>query len=81
MPSRTGWWRVTAAAAAATLGAFTAAPGLPSSTAAALSRGPARSGAGAPARVVDCRVTKCVALTFDDGPTQYTAALLDTLER
>ncbi|MFF7977070.1 polysaccharide deacetylase family protein [Streptomyces sp. NPDC007905] len=69
------------AAAAATLGAFTAASGLPSSTAAALSHGPVRSDAGAPAPVVDCRVTKCVALTFDDGPTQYTAAVLDALER
>ncbi|MFI2206119.1 polysaccharide deacetylase family protein [Streptomyces sp. NPDC020192] len=72
---------MTAAAAAATLGAFTAAPGLPSPTAVALSYGAARSGAGAAAPVVDCRVTKCVALTFDDGPTQYTAAVLDTLER
>ncbi|MGW0997240.1 polysaccharide deacetylase family protein [Streptomyces sp. NPDC002523] len=68
-------------AAAATLSAFTAVPGLPSSTAAALSHGPARSGVGTPAPVVDCRVTKCVALTFDDGPTQYTATVLDTLER
>ncbi|WP_189314756.1 polysaccharide deacetylase family protein [Streptomyces brasiliensis] len=29
---------------------------------------------------VDCRAVKCVALTFDDGPTRYTAALLTTLE-
>ncbi|MEV0185550.1 polysaccharide deacetylase family protein [Streptomyces sp. NPDC050625] len=68
-----------ATAVAATLGAFAAAPGLPSSTAAALSHGLARS--GAPAPFVDCRDTKCVALTFDDGPTQYTAAILGTLER
>ncbi|MFF3907611.1 polysaccharide deacetylase family protein [Streptomyces sp. NPDC001848] len=29
---------------------------------------------------VDCRTSRCVALTFDDGPTQYTNAVLDTLE-
>ncbi|MFE9455056.1 polysaccharide deacetylase family protein [Streptomyces sp. NPDC006739] len=29
---------------------------------------------------VDCRAASCVALTFDDGPTQYTAAILSTLE-
>lgn len=28
---------------------------------------------------VDCAVAKCVALTFDDGPGDYTAGLLDTL--
>ncbi|SOE08161.1 polysaccharide deacetylase family protein [Streptomyces sp. Ag109_G2-15] len=68
-----------AVTAAAVLGACAAVPALPTSTAAALSHGPARL--GAPASVVDCRITKCVALTFDDGPTQYTAAVLDALER
>lgn len=29
---------------------------------------------------VDCRKAKCVALTFDDGPSRYTAALLDILD-
>ncbi|WEO99855.1 polysaccharide deacetylase family protein [Streptomyces sp. FXJ1.172] len=35
----------------------------------------------APDHRVDCRVSRCVALTFDDGPTQYTAPILDTLQR
>lgn len=30
---------------------------------------------------VDCRVTPCVALTFDDGPSGYTPAVLGALER
>lgn len=30
---------------------------------------------------VDCRVAKCVALTFDDGPSVHTPVLLDTLRR
>lgn len=30
---------------------------------------------------VDCAVTKCIALTFDDGPGPYTQRLLDTLEQ
>jgi len=29
--------------------------------------------------VVDCAVLACVALTFDDGPAEYTGALLDVL--
>ncbi|MGW5665329.1 polysaccharide deacetylase family protein [Streptomyces sp. NPDC003758] len=29
---------------------------------------------------VDCRVVRCVALTFDDGPTRYTTAVLRSLE-
>lgn len=33
-----------------------------------------------PASGVDCAVTKCVALTFDDGPGIYTARLLDELK-
>ncbi|MFB8176978.1 polysaccharide deacetylase family protein [Streptomyces sp. NPDC055966] len=37
--------------------------------------------AAGPAHRVDCRVTRCVALTFDDGPTPYTAPILDTLQR
>ncbi|NRQ37738.1 polysaccharide deacetylase family protein [Nonomuraea sp. NN258] len=36
----------------------------------------AASGVTAPARKVDCRQVKCVALTFDDGPGKHTAALL-----
>lgn len=32
-------------------------------------------------RDVDCAVAKCVALTFDDGPSVYTATLLDTLAK
>lgn len=30
---------------------------------------------------VDCNTAKCVALTFDDGPSIYTATLLDTLKK
>ncbi|MCB1286213.1 MAG: polysaccharide deacetylase family protein [Mycobacterium sp.] len=37
---------------------------------------PPENGAAAP---VDCAVDKCVALTFDDGPTPYTDRLLDVL--
>lgn len=38
---------------------------------------------GAPehgARAIDCAVDKCVALTFDDGPTPYTERLLKVLD-
>ncbi len=34
---------------------------------------------GQTARAVDCTVDKCVALTFDDGPTPYTDRLLGAL--
>lgn len=40
--------------------------------------GTASQGAGA-ARQIDCRVTKCVAITFDDGPGLYTDRLLAAL--
>ncbi|NNG21198.1 polysaccharide deacetylase family protein [Naumannella sp. ID2617S] len=30
---------------------------------------------------VDCRVQKCIALTYDDGPSAHTDRLLDTLSR
>ncbi|GAB3623844.1 hypothetical protein GCM10027418_19280 [Mariniluteicoccus endophyticus] len=30
---------------------------------------------------VDCRVARCVALTYDDGPSSHTSRLLDTLGR
>ncbi|WP_369394860.1 polysaccharide deacetylase family protein [Streptomyces sp. CG1] len=36
--------------------------------------------AAPPGTTPDCRVVKCVALTFDDGPTLYTAQLLGDLE-
>jgi peptidoglycan/xylan/chitin deacetylase (PgdA/CDA1 family) len=32
-------------------------------------------------RKIDCDTTKCVALTFDDGPGPYTDGLLDVLKR
>lgn len=32
-----------------------------------------------PIERIDCQAVACVALTFDDGPSQYTAALLDEL--
>ena len=34
-----------------------------------------------PPRKIDCDRTRCVALTFDDGPGPYTAGLLDTLKK
>ncbi|WP_256842310.1 cell wall-binding repeat-containing protein [Ornithinimicrobium cryptoxanthini] len=33
-----------------------------------------------PPPVPDCAVVKCVALTFDDGPSAYTSQLVDTLD-
>lgn len=37
--------------------------------------------AGAQAkRLVDCATARCVALTFDDGPSKYTGKLLDLLD-
>ena len=30
---------------------------------------------------VDCKVQKCIALTFDDGPSKYTNTLLDVLKQ
>lgn len=57
-----------------------ARPG-PTATGTAQARPPATATAGARAPAPDCLTAKCVALTFDDGPTQYTAALLGTLER
>ena len=36
-------------------------------------------GSGPMAGRVDCRITKCVALTFDDGPSPHTERLLDIL--
>jgi len=41
--------------------------------------GGVRRRATAPDRQVDCRIRKCVALTFDDGPGADTARLLDIL--
>ncbi|WP_228396426.1 polysaccharide deacetylase family protein [Streptomyces sp. RB17] len=42
----------------------------------------ARAAHGAPARIgtVDCRETKCIALTFDAGPSENSARLLDILK-
>ncbi|MFI1167736.1 polysaccharide deacetylase family protein [Streptomyces sp. NPDC020801] len=42
----------------------------------------ARAAAGAPARfgTVDCREAKCIALTFDAGPSENSARLLDILK-
>ncbi|MFJ8079868.1 polysaccharide deacetylase family protein [Streptomyces sp. NPDC096205] len=43
----------------------------------------AEAAAGAPARfgTVDCRKAKCIALTFDAGPSENSPRLLDILER
>ncbi|MGW2651647.1 polysaccharide deacetylase family protein [Streptomyces sp. NPDC001393] len=70
---------VTAAAACAVAAVLASPP-----TVAALPRAPAGSSGsavGTSPRVLDCRVTKCVALTFDDGPTPYTVPILGALER
>jgi peptidoglycan/xylan/chitin deacetylase (PgdA/CDA1 family) len=42
----------------------------------------AEPAAGTPARfgTVDCRQAKCIALTFDAGPSEHSARLLDILE-
>ncbi|WP_169947615.1 polysaccharide deacetylase family protein [Microbispora sp. H11081] len=40
---------------------------------------PPRLPAIPPPRTVDCRRHKCVALTFDDGPAEYTGHVLDLL--
>ena len=40
----------------------------------------AQSGAHAPLGSVDCRKAKCVALTFDAGPSDHSAKLLDILK-
>lgn len=52
-------------------------------TAAALTAAALTGCGGAPehgARAIDCAVDKCVALTFDDGPTPYTERLLKVLD-
>lgn len=59
----------------------------PSASAAATSPAPALASPTAPAAHadpvaepdVDCRVTRCIALTFDDGPGRHTGRLLDLL--
>lgn len=59
----------------------------PSASAAATSPAPAPASPTAPAAHadpvaepdVDCRVTRCIALTFDDGPGRHTGRLLDLL--
>lgn len=54
-----------------------AAPAAPAAAPVAAPAAPtAAPGAPAP----DCAVARCVALTFDDGPTQYTASVLRLLE-
>ena len=53
-----------------------AATATPSATA---SPAPATA-APQPAASVDCSTLKCVALTFDDGPSNLTAGILDTLD-
>ncbi|MGW7822408.1 polysaccharide deacetylase family protein [Streptomyces puniciscabiei] len=77
MTARPGRHRTAAALAAAALSVAVSALG--ASTAVAAPQPPALA---RPAHIhhVDCRALRCVALTFDDGPTQYTAALLTALE-
>lgn len=50
-----------------------------SGTAALILNGCSRE-SGSEIRAVDCTVVKCVALTFDDGPTPYTDRLLEVLD-
>ncbi len=63
-----GWkWGTSVAMAAALLGL--------------VSQGARAESAAATPRDIDCRVTKCVAITFDDGPGLYTDKLLQALDR
>lgn len=50
-------------------------------TSPAEARGAARESASVPPGSVDCRKAKCVALTFDAGPSTYTPKLLDILKQ
>lgn len=62
--------------------AAAASPAGPSAAPPSPAGSPAGSAAptpGTPPAAVDCRKTKCVALTFDDGPGPQTGTLLDTL--
>ncbi|PZG90197.1 deacetylase [Streptomyces sp. NTH33] len=49
-------------------------------TAPSTARTYAAAGAPAPFGAVDCREAKCIALTFDAGPSEYSARLLDILK-
>ncbi|MFJ5681145.1 polysaccharide deacetylase family protein [Streptomyces sp. NPDC093099] len=44
-------------------------------------RGDAENGAKVAAGAVDCAKERCIALTFDAGPSEHTPALLDLLKR
>ncbi|MET8243925.1 polysaccharide deacetylase family protein [Streptomyces sp. NPDC005202] len=72
-------FRATAALAAAACLTLTAC-GRGDATAPSSAR--AHAAAGAPIRfgTVDCRETKCIALTFDAGPSENSARLLDILK-
>lgn len=64
--------------------AMAASPRIPSLTAAPWpgAEGPEATAVTAPApRNIDCTKTKCVALTFDDGPGPKTGKLLDDLKK
>ncbi|MEU1875779.1 polysaccharide deacetylase family protein [Streptosporangium sp. NPDC020072] len=51
---------------------------VPLSRAAPVTQPPTKAAATSPR--VNCKITKCIALTFDDGPSMYTERLLDILE-
>ncbi|MFE4633596.1 polysaccharide deacetylase family protein [Streptomyces sp. NPDC056773] len=67
--------------AAATTAALTACSTLTGVISPADARNQASAPTGAAATPVDCRTAKCVALTFDGGPSAPTPALLDILKQ
>lgn len=54
-------------------------PAEPTTSDGATEQPTASAGPGQPADGVDCSSAKCVALTFDDGPSKYTPRLIDEL--
>ncbi|MEV7415860.1 polysaccharide deacetylase family protein [Streptomyces sp. NPDC089919] len=67
-----------AAAAALALGGCARLTGVEAPATARLADGAGKAG---PVTPVDCRTARCVALTFDGGPSEPTPRLLDLLER
>ncbi|MFD5146802.1 polysaccharide deacetylase family protein [Streptomyces sp. NPDC058401] len=74
--------RIVTAAAALLLTTLTACSSLTGVVSPASARNHAApAGAQRASGLVDCKVAKCVALTFDGGPSKPTPALLDVLKR
>lgn len=61
------------------LAAATLASALPAAASAKPAKEPQKVSAWYPDGHPNCAVLKCVALTYDDGPTQYTGDVLDAL--